>query len=159
MILPHNVFLGLGSNLGNKEENILKAVELIDKRIGKVVSLSSFFNTEPFGFISGNDFLNAACKVSTEHTPSKILFLTKNIEKELGRTVKSSDGLYEDRIIDIDILMYDDLVFENEELIIPHPHMHKRLFVLEPLAEIAGNTRHPVLMKTITELRNSMITK
>lgn len=148
----HDVYLALGSNLGNKEENIFQALKLINERVGMVIIHSALYNTEPVGFQSDNTFINAACLVMTSMEPLELLQATQDIEKELGREGKSIDGQYADRIIDVDILLYDRLVFEDKELQLPHPHMHERDFVLVPLAEIAERYIHPILNKSIGEL-------
>lgn len=140
----HIVFLSLGTNLGDKEKNLKDAIALIQRRIGSVETTSAFFETEPWGFISSYSFLNAAVKVKTSLSPYAVLQVTQDIERELGRTRKSVDGIYHDRIIDIDILMFfDDCDLSKEciristpELTIPHPLMNKRDFVLIPLREI-----------------------
>lgn len=134
------VFLGLGTNLGDKKNNLLTAVNNIEEKIGKVTSLSSFYETEPWGFESENSFLNAALCVETSLEPMAILRIIKDIEIEMGRTQKSVNRMYSDRIIDIDILLYDDLTMATEELTIPHPLMKERDFVIKPLMEIADDT-------------------
>ena len=133
----HTVYLGLGTNLGNKETNLKVAVEEIDKRVGEVTSLSAFYATEPWGFSSEHSFLNAVCCIHTTLSPLDILHTTQDIERSLGRLKKSVGGIYADRVIDIDILLYDDLHIDTPELTIPHPLMHKREFVMTPLREIA----------------------
>lgn len=146
------VYLGLGTNLGDKEQNLRRAVQRIEERIGKVVSLSAFYDTAPWGFSSENTFLNAAACVETALQPLSVLHLTQEIEREMGRTSKSVDGAYSDRVIDIDLLLYDDRVIDVPELKLPHPLMHRRRFVMEPLAEIAPELVHPVLKKKMREL-------
>lgn len=148
------VYLGLGTNLGNKEANLRTAVQLINERIGKVTSLSSFYETSPWGFVSNNTFLNAAACVETLLTPQETLYRTQAIERELGRISKSQKGIYTDRPIDIDLLMYDDTILNTPELTLPHPLMTERDFVMKPLAEIAGEVVHPIFRKTIRELEN-----
>ncbi|MBQ8888136.1 MAG: 2-amino-4-hydroxy-6-hydroxymethyldihydropteridine diphosphokinase [Bacteroidaceae bacterium] len=148
----HTVCLGLGTNLGDKEANLHAAVAEIEKRIGKVVSLSAFYATAPWGFDSPHTFLNAACAVDTLFSPLEVLHITQSIEKDLGRLKKSVDGQYSDRLMDVDVLLYDDLVIHTPELVIPHPLMHQRKFVMEPLAEIAPDLVHPVLQKSMQEL-------
>ncbi|WP_237040116.1 2-amino-4-hydroxy-6-hydroxymethyldihydropteridine diphosphokinase [Phocaeicola faecalis] len=143
------VYLGLGTNLGDKEANLHAAVQQINMRIGKVTSLSAFYVTAPWGFSSGHSFLNAACCVETSLSPFGVLEETQSIERDLGRTKKSVDGNYSDRLIDIDILLYGDLILNTPTLTLPHPLMHERLFVMEPLAEIAPKVVHPVLKQTI----------
>ena len=133
----HQVYLGLGTNLGNKEANLKAALEEIRKRVGEVTSLSAFHASEPWGFKSENTFLNAVCCVHTDFSPQEILHITQEIERELGRIKKSIGGVYSDRVIDIDILLYDDLRMHTSELTIPHPLMWERDFVMIPLHEIA----------------------
>lgn len=146
------VYLGLGTNLGDKEANLRTAIYKLQERIGKQVSLSSFYETAPWGFESDHSFLNAAIGLETSLSPIEILHITQEIEKELGRTKKSVNGSYSDRLIDIDILLYDTLVLQTPELTIPHPLMTERDFVMKPLIEIAGNAIHPTLQKTLSEL-------
>lgn len=146
------VFLGLGTNLGDKRNNLLTAVDHIEEKIGKVTSLSSFYETEPWGFKSDNSFLNAALCVETSLEPVAILHIIKEIEVEMGRTRKSVNNVYADRPIDIDILLYDDMIMETEELTIPHPLMTERDFVMKPLVEIAGDTVHPVFKKKLRKI-------
>ena len=146
------VYLGLGTNLGDKEVNLRTAIYKLQERIGKQVSLSSFYETAPWGFESDHSFLNAAIGLETSLSPIEILHITQEIEKELGRTKKSVNGSYSDRLIDIDILLYDTLVLQTPELTIPHPLMTERDFVMKPLIEIAGNVIHPTRQKTLSEL-------
>ena len=146
------IYLGLGTNLGDKELNLRVAVQKIEERIGKVISLSAFYATAPWGFQSDNNFLNAAAGVETSLSPLDILERTQRIEQEIGRLHKSHDGVYSDRLIDIDLLLYGDKILHDERLSLPHPLMAERKFVLEPLAEIAPDVVHTVLHKTIREL-------
>ena len=134
--MMHKVYLGLGSNLGDRHALMEKAITLIGERIGKVVRQSSFIETEPWGFESDNRFLNAVIIVETEHTPREVLTLTQQIEREMGRTRKSCSAGYADRPMDIDILIYDDLEINEPDLKIPHPLMHEREFVMIPLREV-----------------------
>ena len=129
-------FLSLGSNLGDKEENLRKAINLINEKAGKVTKASSFINTEPWGFSSDNLFVNACVEIDTTLTPQELLAATKQIETVMGRKQKSINGTYNDRIIDIDILLYGDITVDEENLKIPHPHMYERDFVMIPLKEI-----------------------
>lgn len=151
------VYLGLGTNLGDKEVNLRTAIYKLQERIGKQVSLSSFYETAPWGFESAHSFLNAVICLETRLTPLEVLHATQEIEKELGRTEKSANGIYSDRPMDIDILLYDNLVLHTPELTIPHPLMTERDFVMKPLVEIAGNVMHPVQKKTLSSLLQSLI--
>ena len=132
----HKLYIGLGSNLGNKEEMLHRAIDLINERIGPVLRTSAFIETEPWGFQSENTFLNAACLVETTLTPLQCLKETQKIERLLGRTKKSRNGVYHDRPIDIDLLLYDDLEMDTPKLTLPHPHMQERDFVMIPLKEV-----------------------
>lgn len=149
------VYLGLGTNIGNRRGNLVKAAALLAERVGDILALSGFMETEPWGFDSENLFLNAAIKMETPLTPDELLSATQAIEREMGRE-KKSDGTYHDRVIDIDILLYDDQVIEQPGLIVPHPLMQERLFVMAPLAEIAPFERHPLLGQTFMELADSL---
>ena len=144
-------YLALGTNIGNKRRNMITAAALLAERVGDVLALSGFYETEPWGFQSENTFLNAALPLDTSLSPLELLKATQEIEIEMGRTQKSN-GAYHDRIIDIDILLYEDLVLQTPELTLPHPLMHERLFVMEPLAEIAPNVIHPVFKKPVISL-------
>ena len=131
------VYLGLGSNLGDKAENIRKAISLIGERVGTVFRQSSLIETEPWGFQSENTFLNGVILVETTLTARQLLKATQKIERDLGRKKKSdSSKNYSDRPIDIDILLYDDLTVDEPDLKIPHPLMEQRDFVMIPLREI-----------------------
>jgi 2-amino-4-hydroxy-6-hydroxymethyldihydropteridine diphosphokinase len=132
----HKLYISLGSNLGNKEEMLHRALELINKHIGSVLRTSSFIETKPWGFQSKNNFLNAACLVETNLTPLQCLKETQKIEHLLGRTKKSKNGVYHDRPIDLDLLTYDDLEMKTPELTLPHPRMQERDFVMIPLREV-----------------------
>ena len=138
----HTVYLSLGTNLGDKEQNLLTAIAEIGRRIGPIKAQSAFLATEPWGFESENTFLNAAIRIETNLSPIALLDETLQIERDMGRTQKSSANCqlstvnYQDRIIDIDILLYDDLHIDTPRLTIPHPLMQQRDFVLIPLKEI-----------------------
>ena len=148
MIDKHKVFLGLGSNLGDREENIRKAISLIGERVGLVIRQSSLIETEPWGFESENKFLNGVILCETTLTPRQVLRATQKIERSLGKLRKHSTrrhplsfiiyplSIYHDRPIDIDILLYDDLTIDEPDLKIPHPLMYERDFVMIPLKEI-----------------------
>lgn len=135
MKTQHTVYLALGTNLGDKNLNLLTAITLIAGRIGVLSAISSVYETEPWGFESENTFLNMAVKVETDLLPLELLHVTQELEKKMGRTKTSTSG-YQDRIIDIDIIFYDDLVYESEELTLPHPLYKERRFVVEPLKEL-----------------------
>lgn len=130
------LYLSLGSNIGNREENIRAAIRLLEERIGNLVAQSSLIETEPWGFESDNRFINAAICLLSDLPPLEVLDITQEIERELGRKQKSADGIYHDRPIDIDILLYGDMEYSDSRLTIPHPLMHSRDFVMIPLKEI-----------------------
>ena len=135
------MFLGLGSNLGNREEHIRNAITLIGERVGQVVRQSSLIETEPWGFESAHRFLNGVICCETTLTPHEVLKATQQIERDMGKqrqhaTQRSKSAIYHDRPIDIDILLYDDLPIDEPHLKIPHPLMHERDFVMIPLKEI-----------------------
>lgn len=132
----HTVYLSLGSNLGDREATMRRAIGLLNERAGSVDRQSSFIETEPWGFESTNKFLNMCVRLLTTLSPEQLLLATKQIERELGRTQKSVNGQYHDRPIDIDILMYDDVHIDSDDLMLPHPHMQEREFVMIPLREI-----------------------
>ena len=132
----HMVYLGLGTNLGDKQKNLNDAIRMLGNQVGEVEKVSSVIETEPKGFKSDNSFLNAVVKVRTALSPFEILDITQDVEKSLGRKEKSSNGIYHARVIDIDILLYDDINISTPRLVIPHPRMTQREFVMTPLAEI-----------------------
>ena len=134
-------YLGIGTNLGNREAHLREAVKNIEEQAGHVLACSSFIETEPWGFTSDNAFLNAVVMVDTPHSPHALLHITQKIERTMGRTHKSVNGVYADRIIDIDILLYGDVTISDEALTIPHPLMWQRQFVYEPLLEIAPHLK------------------
>ena len=129
-------YLSLGSNLGDRKQLLHTAINEIAERVGRVEAISSCIETEPVGFDSVHLFLNMAVRVRTELNPYELLKVLKQLERDLGRTRKSHDGVHYDRTIDIDILLYDNLEVNSEELKIPHPRMWERDFVMRPLKEI-----------------------
>ena len=132
----HRAYLALGTNLGDRPANMRRALDLLGQQVGTVERCSSWMETEPQGFSSPHPFLNAVCLVATTLSPLQLLAATEDIERQMGRTTKSRDGIYHDRIIDIDILLYDDLHLSSPTLTIPHPRMQLRSFVMKPLREI-----------------------
>ena len=132
----YHVYLSLGTNLGNRKRNIREAIEKIEEQIGVVKRQSTLYETKPWGYSSPNDFINACVLVFTPMAPRQVLEAAQKIEREMGRTLKSVDGEYQDRIIDIDILMIDDLVIDEPDFKVPHPLMEEREFVMKPLKEI-----------------------
>lgn len=150
------VYLCLGSNLGHKEEFLRLALKEIEKQIGLIKACSAFYSSEPWGFESENTFLNACVALETCLDPQTCLYTIKNIEIKLGRIKSPLEG-YKDRVIDIDILFYDKLIIQEKHLTIPHPLLHKRKFVLNPLSEIAPEFIHPVINKTIKTLLEELI--
>jgi 2-amino-4-hydroxy-6-hydroxymethyldihydropteridine diphosphokinase len=144
------VFLGLGTNLGDREANLRTAVGNIIENIGRVVSLSSVYETEPWGFRTKDLFLNMVAEVETKLKPSGLLGRMLMIEAKMGR-LRSGKG-YSSRIIDLDILLYGEEILDSKSIVIPHPKLHERRFVLVPLCEIAPDLIHPVLKKDIKTL-------
>lgn len=134
--MSHIVYLSLGTNLGNRKRNIREAIEKINNYVGEVNCQSSLVETKPWGFDSPNDFINSCVRVNTELAPRQLLESLQKIECSMGRTAKSQDGVYQDRIIDIDILLYDDITINEPDLKVPHPLMKQRDFVMKPLKEI-----------------------
>jgi len=144
----YSVYLGLGSNLGDRLENLSRAVEAI-REILPLQSISSIYETEPIGMQDVEEFYNMAVGISTEDDPPLLLTKLKAIEKKMGR--KSREQM-EPRIIDIDILLYRGLAYEDHRVRVPHPMLEHRRFALEPLAEIAPTAVHPVREKTVASL-------
>lgn len=132
----HTVYLGLGSNIGNRKRMIAQAIENINKQIGVVVRQSALYETKPWGFESPNDFINAAICCETELAPRALMRKLQSIEQQMGRVGKTIGEQYQDRVIDIDILLYDDIKVNEPDLKIPHPYMREREFVMIPLKEI-----------------------
>ena len=152
----HTAYVALGSNLGDKEANLRKALELLQERGVEIVKTSTFISTEPYGVTDQPQFLNGVCEVRTSMVPLALLHTLLEIEQEMGRVRLRHWG---ERNIDLDLLLYEDVVMDTPELKLPHPDMQNRDFVLLPLAEIAPELVHPILQKSIEELSNLYISK
>lgn len=150
------VIFSLGSNLGNGQINLLQANELIAQLIGKITQASPLYETKPWGFTSEHLFTNQIILVETTLDPEVILARTQEIERILGRTEKSKNQSYTDRIIDIDIIDYNGQIITTENLQLPHHAMHRRQFVLEPLCAVYPNWIHPILHRTAQELLSAL---
>ena len=152
----HTAYVALGSNLGDKEANLRRALELLIERGVEIVKTSTFISTEPYGVTDQPQFLNGVCEVRTSLVPLALLHTLLEIEQEMGRVRLRHWG---ERNIDLDLLLYEDVVMDTPELKLPHPDMQNRDFVLLPLAEIAPELVHPILQKSIEELSNLYISK
>ena len=148
------VYFGIGTNLGEREANLRRAIELLHERVGECIACSSIYRSAPQGFVSDNQFANIVAVCQTDHSPEEVLHITQAIEREMGRTEKSINGIYHDRVIDIDLLMaYEgDRVMDNgngievtsDTLILPHPRMQERDFVMIPLREVEAILNSPI---------------
>jgi 2-amino-4-hydroxy-6-hydroxymethyldihydropteridine diphosphokinase len=148
------VYLSLGSNLGDREANLRSAIDKL-RALGTVLCVSSLYETEPVELTQQPWFLNCAVALETEKMPKQLLSATQDVERELGRR-RLPNSTKGPRSIDIDILLFGNSIVDTPQLVIPHPNLHRRRFVLEPLAEIAPDQRHPVLKRTIRELRDTL---
>lgn len=151
------LYLALGSNQGDRKALLDAARAACDASLGRVTGCSDYIETAPWGFSSPHPFLNAVLELETELSPLAVLERTQEIEQQLGRQTKSSAAGYQDRPIDLDLLLYDDLVLETPRLTLPHPLMHLRDFVLEPLQQLAPTLRHPVLGLSIAALYSRLL--
>ncbi len=150
--MPHIVYLSLGSNVGDREAQLRDAENRL-AQLGRLIAVSSFYETEPVEFTRQPWFLNCAVAIETSSTPEDLMASILRIEEEMGRRRLQNKG---PRSIDIDILLFADAIVQSSELTIPHPAMHQRRFVLEPLAEIAPQALHPMSKKTIRELLDEL---
>lgn len=151
----NTAYLSIGSNLGEKKDNLLQAIRLLNEDpLTKVTKQSSFIETEPVGYTEQDDFLNAALEIKTLRTPEELLELIHTIEQELKRVRKIHWG---PRTIDLDIILFNDQIIQKDDLIIPHIEMTNRLFVLEPLCEIAPYVIHPVLHESVLALKQKLL--
>ncbi len=146
------VYLSLGSNLGDREANLQDAIRRL-AALGEVLAVSSFYETEPVDFTRQPWFLNCAVALATEKMPRQFLAALQGVEKAMGRQRTQPKG---PRVIDLDIVLFGNSIVDTAGLTIPHPSLHQRRFVLEPLAEIAPEQRHPVFKRTIRELRDAL---
>ena len=150
--MPFNVFIGIGSNIGSRTQNCLDAIERISD-FTVIEEVSSFYETEPVGNENQPKFINAVAKVNTMHSPLSLLNYLKTVEKKMGR---NKTMRWTPRIIDLDILLYEDFVLKSQELTIPHAHLHLRRFVLEPLCELDPMLIHPELEMKLSEILNEL---
>jgi 2-amino-4-hydroxy-6-hydroxymethyldihydropteridine diphosphokinase len=148
----NTVYLSLGSNQGNRIEFLQKSIDAIELYIGTPEQVSSYYETEPWGFISENRFINQVVRISTILSASQVMQKILQIEHQFGRERNPEVQEYVNRTVDIDVLFYNNLVFKTEDLVIPHKFMHLRRFVLEPLNEIAPDLMHPIMMNSVKEL-------
>ena len=148
------VYLGIGTNLGEREANLRRAIELVHERVGECMACSSIYRSAPQGFVSENQFANIVAVCQTNHSPVEVLRITQAIEREMGRTEKSVNGIYHDRVIDIDLLQAFDgnritdngrgIEVTSDTLILPHPRMQERDFVMIPLREVEAILNSPI---------------
>ncbi|MFN8390766.1 MAG: 2-amino-4-hydroxy-6-hydroxymethyldihydropteridine diphosphokinase [Bdellovibrionota bacterium] len=157
-----DAIIGLGTNLGEREENLLRATALIEEQVGAIGAKSKLYETAPLVPEGSSaqgvpNYLNAAILVKTELTPEAVLSALLAIERSLGRDRSQETRRWQSRIIDLDLLAYEDLTVALDTLIVPHPELHKRRFVLEPMVEVAPEWLHPLLRKTTRELLDALV--
>ncbi len=153
MVGRNVAYIGIGSNIGDRVATSKKALDLLESESIKLLSISSFYTTSPVGYLKQPDFINSTASLATTLSPSELYEEMVKVEVQLGKNTPFRDG---PRVIDLDILLYGDILFEENGLIIPHSKMHLRRFVLEPLSEIAPNLIHPSLKTTVEELRRNL---
>ncbi len=153
----NEVFVSLGTNLGDRLENLNIAYLEIGNRIGTIIRKSSFYKTPPWGFNSDQDFVNSVILVGTDFDLEELLIELKKVETDMGRRQRDSNQGYQDRVIDLDIIDFNGVIHSSKNITVPHERMHLRNFVLFPLAEIAPNWFHPVLKKSIKSLKYPML--
>ncbi|APQ76168.1 TPA: 2-amino-4-hydroxy-6-hydroxymethyldihydropteridine diphosphokinase [Clostridium botulinum] len=149
----HTAYVAFGSNMGEKENYIKRALEKIEERGMKIIKVSSIYETEPYGVLDQDSFLNGVVKIETNLTPEDLIGELLNIEKQLDRVRERRWG---PRTIDLDIIFYDDLIINEKDLVIPHKDLENREFVLKPLCDIDENFIHPVLKKSVRELYDEL---
>ena len=156
--MKHQVVIALGANIGDREQQMKTALTALVERGMTLSGCSRFYETLPVGFVSDNAFMNAVAVFQADFEPMELLRMTQDVERELGRTKKSTNGIYHDRPIDIDILAIDDIIIESSELTLPHPHIHERRFVLEPLCDILPEFILPTNHLSAKELLHNLNT-
>jgi 2-amino-4-hydroxy-6-hydroxymethyldihydropteridine pyrophosphokinase len=158
MIPQHKVAIGLGSNLGDRQATITKAIELLQENFGHLIACSNLMETQAWGFESNDKFLNGVVVFETSLEPKDMLVICQNIERKLGKNIQKpsynskGERIYFSRPIDVDILLIDQMIITTEDLVIPHPHIQERDFVLEPLKEVVPQWLHPVLKQRIKDI-------
>lgn len=150
--MVHKIFLGLGSNVGDKKSNIKKAIKFLEEKVDNII-VAPIYETKPWGYKNQDNFFNTALRGETSLLPFQLLNFIKEVEKKVGRKKRFRYG---PREIDIDILFYDNLFLKNKRIEIPHPQLHKRDFVLKPLLDLETDFIHPVFKKTIQELYKTL---